>query len=149
MVYLQIGGAPTGQRPDLPVIHVRNDQYQPPQPSQPAPLYPPRDKQYVSGEPDDELSYYTSSRSLTKTVKNESLQISDYEPTLKRKVPVGGPLKLSHTNTNPVIEAPSGRSSDSTSKYSKITSEPPVKKMKEEVSEKFELRHEISNNLAL
>ena len=137
MVYLQIGGAPTGQRPDLPVIHVRNDQYQPPQPAQPVPLYPPRDKSYVSSEP-DELSYYTSSRSLKKTVKNESPQISDYEPTLKRKVPVGGPLKLSHTNTNPVIEAPSGSSSDNTSKYLKITtSEPAVKKVKEEVSEKI------------
>ena len=170
-LYFQIGGQPERQRPDIPVIHVRNDQYQPAQPHtvypprEPHTAYPPREPKYIPSELEDTV-YYSESQpqsvlqrtvpndsGLTKTVRSESPKISVHHAPIKRKAPSGGPLKLSSTNTVPVIETPVGRSSESAIKYSKITvAEPPAKKVKEEVSDKASKYHNcpnISNTLFL
>ena len=79
----------------------------------------------------------------TQSVSDDTPRSVPYESQIKRKVPVGGPLRLSNTNTTPVIdvplgrasEVPKGRSSSSAIKYSTRTSaeEPPVKKTRDEV----------------
>ena len=151
-LHFQIGQPATPQ-PEIPIIQVRNDQYQPPQPHT---MYPPREPQYPREapyprvEPSESVLYSespaqpvlqrtvpnTSNSAFTKSVANDTAQISVQQSSVKRKVPVGGPLKLSNTNTVPVIEAPVGRSSESTTKYSRVTvDEPPMKKTKEEVSD--------------
>ena len=153
LLMFQIGQPVSARPPELPRILVRNDQYQPPQPT---PVYPPREPQYPQSEPLENV-YYTESRTqpvLKRTVPNTSpftQSVSDNAPQsvpeslVKRKVPVGGPLRLSNTNTTPVIDVPLGRSSEATKgrpslsaiKYSRTSAsaeEPPVKKTREEVS---------------
>lgn len=132
----QIGQPASQKAPEIPVIQVRNDQYHR---SQPSMVYPPREPQLQQNE------YYSESRAqpvLQRTVPNtsatshtnDSPQISVHQSTIKRKAPVGGPLKLSNTNTVPVIEAPVGKSSEIAIRYSKMD-EPPMKRTREEVIE--------------
>ena len=155
----QIGQPVSRRPPEIPRIQVQNDQYQPPQPTQ---AYPPREPQYPQSEP-QETVYYTESRAqpvLRRTVPNAStvtkpvpddMPQSIHQSPVKRKAPVGGPLRLSNTNMTPVIDiplgrssevpigrssqVPVGRSSESAIKYSKTSAdEPPVKRTREEVS---------------